>query len=67
MPEPKDEEDDGLGPARKLGLSKISMKKWRVAPEGIYEHITGREPEIDKHTGQLVHLPPEGPAGRGQA
>ena len=70
IPVRREVESEESSPYNRLGLGKISLRNWKgPSPADIYKSITGKEPEVDPHTGQLVHksIQPQQPPGFGQA
>jgi len=56
--------------SQQLGLGRVSIRNYKgPTPAEVYKQLIGKEPEIDPHTGQLVHRPivPQQPPGFGEA
>ena len=70
IPVKREISEEESSPSQRLGLGRISLRNFKgPSPGEIYKQLTGKEPEIDPHTGQLVHRPivPTQPAGFGEA
>lgn len=51
---------EDVASSQRLGIGKISLRDHKgPTPAEIYKALTGKEPDVDPHTGQLVHKPTE--------